>query len=311
MEKACFVCKKTIIKETKTSRKQWAKKKYCSVRCKSIDIGRKFKGNKSAVWVDINREKKCDSCKEEFIVRTPSRIEKTRFCSKKCFYDSRKGNYKPWNKGKFEYHSCKGCINQVRKWQIYCSTKCFYMNRLSPVLIDKVCQFCKKDFQVRLSQKDHIYCSTRCSGIIHGLKIRGKNHPMWKGGKPSCKECGKKLGNYNAERCPKCHLGTRRMTTMEIKLQKIIDKYNLPYKFVGNGKFWIENKNPDFVNTNGEKKAIEVYWTRHKEQFAKGGLLGWKKDRQTIFAKYGWEIIFLDEKSMNKNTILKYLEEVA
>lgn len=44
----------------------------------------------------------------------------------------------------------------------------------------------------------------------------------------------------------------------------ILNKY-LPneYKYVGNGKFFIERFNPDFININGQKKIIEMfgcYW---------------------------------------------------
>lgn len=31
--------------------------------------------------------------------------------------------------------------------------------------------------------------------------VRGANHPMWKGGLPTCIECGKLLANYKAKRC--------------------------------------------------------------------------------------------------------------
>ena len=84
------------------------------------------------------------------------------------------------------------------------------------------------------------------------------------------------------------------MSSLEKKFNDIIIKYGLPYVFVGNGKFFIERKNPDFVNCNGEKIAIEVYCRRHKEIFA-GGLENWKSERERIFLKYGWKIMFFDE----------------
>ena len=37
----------------------------------------------------------------------------------------------------------------------------------------------------------------------------------------------------------------------------LINKYNLPYKYTGNGKFILGGKNPDFVNVNGEKICEE------------------------------------------------------
>lgn len=93
-------------------------------------------------------------------------------------------------------------------------------------------------------------------------------------------------------------------TTLELKMIGIIEKLNLPYKFVGNGKFFIENKCPDFINCNGEKVAIEVFYKGHKEEF-RGGLEEWKKQRQKLFAKYGWKLLFFDETQINENSILK------
>ncbi len=52
-------------------------------------------------------------------------------------------------------------------------------------------------------------------------------------------------------------------TSIEKKVEDIISKLELPYKFVGNGGVWIENMNPDFINVNGDKRVIEVlgsYW---------------------------------------------------
>jgi len=83
------------------------------------------------------------------------------------------------------------------------------------------------------------------------------------------------------------------MSSLEIAFEKIVKENNLPYKFVGNGKFWIERKNPDFINTNGQKIVIELFYRRHKEQIT-GGYEKWRKDRIKVFGKYGWRVIFLE-----------------
>ena len=98
------------------------------------------------------------------------------------------------------------------------------------------------------------------------------------------------------------------MSGIEKKVFTVIEKYQLPYKFVGNGNFFIERKNPDFVNTNGKKIAIEVYWKRHKDEFRKGGEIGWKEERKSIFGKYGWEIIFMEGTKLTENKILNQLK---
>lgn len=102
-------------------------------------------------------------------------------------------------------------------------------------------------------------------------------------------------------------LKRRPMSKLEVKVQRIIDKYGLPYKFVGNGDFFIERINPDFINTNGEKKAVEVYWRRHKEQFRGGGVEKWERDRKTILNKYGWQIIFIEGTALTESVVLSSL----
>lgn len=101
-------------------------------------------------------------------------------------------------------------------------------------------------------------------------------------------------------------LRRRPMSSLEVKMNEIILQNNLPYKFVGNGEFFIERKCPDFVNCNGEKRAVEVYYRRHKETFRKG-LENWKKERSEIFAKYGWSLLYFDETEVNEQNVLSVL----
>lgn len=95
-------------------------------------------------------------------------------------------------------------------------------------------------------------------------------------------------------------------SSLEKKFQEILDKYKLPYKYVGNGKFFIESYNPDFVNTNNEKIAIEVY-ARYYKLRNNETIEGWKKRRIKKFAEYGWSIIFFDETEANEKNILEVL----
>jgi len=95
---------------------------------------------------------------------------------------------------------------------------------------------------------------------------------------------------------------------LEIKFESIIHKLNLPYKFVGNGEFFIERKCPDFINTEGNKIAIEVYYRKHKELF-RSGLEDWKNQRFSLFKKYGWQLIFFNEIQVNEDCVSKVLNE--
>jgi len=100
----------------------------------------------------------------------------------------------------------------------------------------------------------------------------------------------------------------QRPTSIEKRFQKIIDEYNLPYKYVGNGSFILGRKNPDFINTNNEKIAIEVYEPFFKE-WSFGTVEKWRKERSKLFKSFGWKIIYFEASEINKELILKKLKE--
>src|SRR3989344_6106431 len=53
----------------------------------------------------------------------------------------------------------------------------------------------------------------------------------------------------------------------EKKMIELINLFGLPFKYVGNYKLWIGNKNPDFVHTQGKNQVIELfgeYWHQTK-----------------------------------------------
>ena len=117
------------------------------------------------------------------------------------------------------------------------------------------------------------------------------------------------IKNWENEDYRKAVLGKREKSSLELKFEDIINKNQLPYKFVGNGEFFIERKCPDFININGEKIAIEVYYRTHKEYFKKEGLKGWKRERKKIFNKYGWNILFFDETQVNNEHVCRVLAQ--
>ena len=127
-------------------------------------------------------------------------------------------------------------------------------------------------------------------------------------GKKHTEESNKRKSEY-AKTHPeylKRVLGRREKSSLEIKMEGLLEKFNLPYKFVGNGEVIIGGKNPDFVNCNGDKIAVDVYYRRHKEQF-RGGLKQWKESRQEIFQTYGWKLIFFDETEVNEALVSEKL----
>lgn len=105
-------------------------------------------------------------------------------------------------------------------------------------------------------------------------------------------------------------LTRKEMSSLEKKFNDILIKYNLPYKYVGNFAFFIERKCPDFININGQKIAIEVYYRKHKLNMGQSRnrtIEDWKKERTSIFNKYGWQLLFFDEIEVNENNVLKIL----
>ena len=92
-----------------------------------------------------------------------------------------------------------------------------------------------------------------------------------------------------------------RPTSLEKDMMALIQKHDLPYRYVGNGKFWIDGKNPDFVNVNGEKKLIEVGNVYHHQ----GGYI---EKRREHFAKYGWKSFIFIQDELNENEIIQTLK---
>lgn len=82
-------------------------------------------------------------------------------------------------------------------------------------------------------------------------------------------------------------------TKPEMIFESICKRRNLPFKYTGDGSFWIENINPDFIECNGKKIVVEIfgdYWhspllrnTVSYNQTYEG--------RKKILKKHGWKLI--------------------
>lgn len=91
-------------------------------------------------------------------------------------------------------------------------------------------------------------------------------------------------------------------TKPELIFEEICKKYKLPFKYTGNSDFWIENINPDFVECNGKKIAIEIfgdYWHSPllRWDMREDGTLHYRKK---ILKKYGWKLIVFWESDLKR-----------
>jgi transposase/G:T-mismatch repair DNA endonuclease (very short patch repair protein) len=100
-------------------------------------------------------------------------------------------------------------------------------------------------------------------------------------------------------------------TKPELKFIKICEKYSLPFKYVGDGSFWIGGINPDFIHSGGERIAVEIfgdYWhSPDKVPFYRT-----EHGRRAILNRFGWKLITLWEHELKsrdcEKIILKKLE---
>lgn len=98
---------------------------------------------------------------------------------------------------------------------------------------------------------------------------------------------------------------SRNITGLEKKVIDIIKKYGLDFKYVGDGSFILHGFNPDFINVNGKKQIIEVFYEYFKEK-QYGSLNKYKKQRYAIYRGYGFDTLFighLDLQSLSERDI--------
>jgi hypothetical protein len=89
----------------------------------------------------------------------------------------------------------------------------------------------------------------------------------------------------------------KRPTSFEQKIIDLIKENNLPFKYVGNGQFLINFKNPDFINEN-DKIAIEVFYSWFKIRDY-GSVENYKEFCKNKLEE--WKVVFIDENDLNAN----------
>jgi len=145
----------------------------------------------------------------------------------------------------------------------------------------------------------------------HGLCCKDKHY--------YCKDCGKEISQtgYIYKHVRKCWIcaNYKRMKSIHKTPNKCEQKLdyllfsclNDKYKFVGDGNFFVDCFNPDFINIKGQKKIIELYgnyW--HELPKAK------KRNIKRIktYKKYGYKtlVIWSEELKDLEQVIAKIME---
>lgn len=82
----------------------------------------------------------------------------------------------------------------------------------------------------------------------------------------------------------------KRPTSLEKKFINFCEKYQLPFKYCGNGSLLIGYKNPDFFDVNGKKICIE---TASKFFKSHSPPKEYETKRIKHFGKYGWKCLVI------------------
>lgn len=321
MESACETCKKTIFVPSWKYKSKKKKIFYCNKAC---FLKRPSTSFECAICGKLIR-----------LVEGNAKRSKSgkHYCSKNCKY---KGISAMNRQGILV--KCNCCSNTFYRSehskQKYCSFKCRsgdpdYRQKISETKSDRIhvqCSTCGKDIarhRHRLKRSEHLFCSRRCQALYRKGKISKKRN----GKEVNCYYCGKLV--YRAKhrlekyRCWFCSMNCMskqttqflvRPTRPEKMFMELIKELKLPYDYVGDGKFWIENLNPDFIHKKS-KKVIEIfgdYWHNPElNKYCKENRT--EHGRKRAFEANGYACIVIWEKDFNsgnwKENVLKKSEE--
>ncbi len=247
--------------------------------------------------------KNCIDCNKQYYIypseeKNRGRIRK--YCSKRCFYQSRKGiptwnKDKPWSdnwkkeqslrlKGNNckpktgEYISCFTCGEKIYKEKNrieksnkhFCSRKCYGKSPKTMKQIEATRETGISRKGIKFS-RDH---------IINQEKAAKKR---WESEEYIQKL--RKAMNLKPNKPEKI-------------LIDILKKHNLPYKYTGDFNFFIGRKNPDFVNCNGQKKIIELfgdYWHKHKNNIPYHQT---EEGTREVYSQYGFKTLIIWESEL-------------
>lgn len=183
-------------------------------------------------------------------------------------------------------------------------------SKIKKELLHKNCEFC--GLEIVTKSRDRKFCNHSCAVKVTKF---GRNKPEVENRRvKSYKETMKlhpeiiinrrlKIIKILSEKYPSGRFESLRKmkkSSYEDRLEKIINKNSLPYKYTGNGMFFIGKKCPDFISTDGEKIAIEVYHDFFKIK-GFGSEENYVKSREKTFNTYGWKGLYLNDSDLKKS----------
>lgn len=156
---------------------------------------------------------------------------------------------------------------------------------------------------------------------------KGENNPNY--GKHHTEETKKKI--REGEKGKKISTETRQKLREARKRQKgfpkhhtkpekiwegiVIDKHSLPFKYTGDGSFWIGKNptiNPDFVECNGKKIAVEIfsYWHDPLRRHCKVPYGQTYEGRKKILEEYGWKLVVFWQEDLEREDAEEFVLNV-
>lgn len=197
----------------------------------------------------------------------------------------------------------------------FCSRECYNEWKLRSKKIKRICEICGKEFYVipsRAAKGGGKYCSQKCRVIA-----------ATKGIKKVCPICGTEFetvpsqikrgrGKYCSRSCAgKAARKKRKIPTHHTKpeliFEDICQRNNLQFRYVGDGQLWIGKKNeaqlnPDFIECNGKKIAVEIfsYWHDPLRRYGRVRYSHTYEGRKKILKKYGWKLIVFWQEDLER-----------
>lgn len=141
------------------------------------------------------------------------------------------------------------------------------------------------------------------SNEVRKAKIKKNNPRYWLGKKRP--DLANKL--RDPQIAQKMHRARfKHPTKPEQRLIEVISKDRLPYLFCGDGSVYLFGLYPDYINTNGAKKVIEVFGTPFHNPEAtflpEIPLSRQEKYRKALYASLGFDCLILWDNELNKLT---------